>query len=49
MNMLLMYLFASIKVEKGHKVNYLALVLKLCYHCRILRNRLKCYTERWIK
>ena len=32
MNMLLIYLFASMKLEKGHKKNYLALVLKLCYH-----------------
>jgi len=31
MNMLLMYLFASMKLEKGHKKDYLALVLKLCY------------------
>jgi len=32
MNMLLLiYLFASMKLEKGHKKNYLALVLKLCY------------------
>jgi len=31
MNMLLIYLFASMKLEKGHK-NYLALILKLCYH-----------------
>jgi len=30
MNMLLIYLFASMKLEKGHN-NYLALVLKLCY------------------
>jgi hypothetical protein len=30
MNMLLIYLFASMRLEKGHK-NYLALVLKLCY------------------
>jgi len=30
MNMLLIYLFASMKLEKGHK-NYLAVVLKLCY------------------
>jgi hypothetical protein len=29
-NMLLIYLFASMKLEKGHK-NYLALILKLCY------------------
>jgi len=31
MNMLLIYLFASIKLEKRHKNNYLALVLKLFY------------------
>jgi hypothetical protein len=48
MNMLLIYLFADIKLEKGHK-NYLVLVLKLCYRYGILRNRLKYYTERWIK
>jgi hypothetical protein len=48
MNMLLIYLCASMKLEKGHK-NYLALVLKLCYHYNILRNRLKYCTERWIK
>jgi len=29
MNMLLIYLFATMKLEKGHK-NHLALVLKLC-------------------
>ena len=29
--MLLIYLFASMKLEKGHKKNYLSLVLKLCY------------------
>jgi hypothetical protein len=39
MNMLLIYLFASKKLEKGHKKDYLALVLKLCYHYDILRNR----------
>ena len=49
MNMLLIYLFASIKLEKGDKNNYLALVLKLCYHYNVLRNRLKYYMERWIK
>jgi len=48
MNMLLIYLFASLTLGKGHK-NYLALVLKLCYHYDILRNRLKYYTERRIK
>jgi len=31
MNMLLIYLFASMKLEKGHKENDLAPVLKLCY------------------
>jgi len=31
MNMLWIYLFASMKLEKGHKKNYLALVLKLRY------------------
>jgi len=31
MNMLLKHLFASMKLEKGHKKDYLALVLKLCY------------------
>jgi len=31
MNMLLIYLFTSVKLEKGHKKNYLALVLKLRY------------------
>jgi len=31
MNMLLIYLFASMKLEKGHKKNYLALVWKLFY------------------
>jgi len=35
-NMLLIYLFASMKLEKGHKKYYLALVLKLCYHYDIL-------------
>ena len=31
MNMLLIYLFASMKLEVGDKNNYVALVLKLCY------------------
>jgi len=30
MNMLLISLFASMKLETGHENNYLALVLKLC-------------------
>ena len=40
MNMLLIYLFASVKLEKAHK-NCLALVLKLCCHYDILRNSLR--------
>jgi len=48
MDMLLIYLLACMKLEKGHK-NYLTLVLKLCYLYDILRNRLKYYKERWIK
>jgi len=48
MNMLLIYLYASMKLEKGHK-NYLALVLKLCHHYDILRNVLEYYRQRWIK
>ena len=31
MNMLLIYLFASMKLENGHKKDYLVLVLKLCF------------------
>jgi len=31
MNVLLIYLFASLKLENGHKKDYLALVLKLCF------------------
>ena len=31
MNTILIYLFASTKLEKGHKKNYLDLDLKLCY------------------
>jgi len=34
MNVLLIYLFASMKLGKGH---YLAIVLKLCYHYNISR------------
>ena len=49
MNMLLIYLFESMKLEKGHKKYYLALDLKLCYHCDIFGNSLKYYKERWIK
>jgi len=35
MNMLLIYLFASMELEKGRK-NYLVTVLKLCYQYDIL-------------
>jgi len=49
MNMLLIYLSASMKLEKGHKKNHLAVVLKLYYHYDVLRHRFKYYTERWIK
>jgi len=31
MIMSLIYLFASMKLEKGHKKMYLALALKICY------------------
>jgi len=31
MNMLLIYVFASMKLENGHKKDYLASVLKLCF------------------
>jgi len=31
MNMLLIYLFASMKLEKGHNKCYLVLVLIICY------------------
>jgi len=31
MNMSLIYLFVSMKIENGHKKDYLALVLKLCF------------------
>jgi hypothetical protein len=46
LNMLFIYLFASMKLEKEHKKIYLVLVLKLCYRYDILRTRLKYYTER---
>jgi len=29
--MLLIYLFTAMKLEKGHKKDYLALVLKICH------------------
>ena len=36
MNILLIYLSGSMKLEKGYKKYYLALVLKLCCHYVIL-------------
>ena len=48
MHMLLIYLFASMKLEKGYK-KLLGSSFKIMLHCDILRNRLKYYTERWIK
>jgi len=48
MNMLLIYLFASMKLEKGHK-KILGSNFKIMPHYDILRNRLKYYTERWFK
>jgi len=57
MNMLLIYLFESMKLERGHRKNYLALVLKLCYTmifyeigCNIVQNSVlnkKLNTIRW--
>jgi len=48
MNMLLIYLFASMKIEKGHK-KLLGSSFKIMLHYDILRNRFKYYTERWFK
>ena len=48
MNMLLIYLFASMKLEKGHK-KLLGSSFKIMLHYDILQNRLKYYKERWIK
>ena len=36
MNRLLVYLFASMKLEKEHNKIYLVLVLKLCYTTRMI-------------
>ena len=43
MNMLLICLFASMKLEKGHKNNYLALVLKVWYNYDIFHEIRKYY------
>ena len=49
MNMLLIYLFPSMKLEKGHKKRLLSPSFKIMPHCVILRNMLKYYTEWWFK
>jgi hypothetical protein len=49
MNMLLIYLFAFMKLEKGHKKELLGSSFKILLHYDILRNKLKYYTERWIE
>jgi hypothetical protein len=48
MNMLLIYLSASMKLEKGHK-KLLGSNFKIMLHYDILWNRLKYYTERQFK
>jgi len=48
MNMLLIYLFASMKLEKGRK-KLLGSSFKIILHYDILRNKLKYYAERWFK
>jgi len=48
MNMLLIYLFASMKLENGHK-RLFGSGFKIMLHYVILRNRLKYYTERWFE
>ena len=47
-NMLLIYLFASMKLEKGHKKS-LGSSFKIMLHYDILQNRLKYYTKQWFK
>jgi len=49
MNMLLIYLFAFMKLEKGHKKELLGSSFKILLLYDILRNKLKYYTERWIE
>ena len=48
MNMLLIYLFVSMKLEKGHK-KLLGSSFKIMLHYDILRNRLKYCMEWWFK
>jgi len=48
MNMLLIYLFTSMKLDKGHK-KLLGSIFKIMLHYDILWNRLKYYTEQCFK
>jgi len=48
MHMVLIYLFASMKLEKGHK-KLLGSIFKMMLPYDILRNKLKYYRERRIK
>ena len=49
MNMLLIYLLASVELEKGHKKTFLGSSFKIMLHYYILRNRLLYYMELWFK
>jgi len=46
--MLLIYLFASMKLEKGHEELF-GSSFKIVLHYDILRYRLKYYMQRWFK
>ena len=48
MNMLLIYFFASVKLEEGHKKS-LGSSFKVMPHYDILRSKLRYYIEQWIK
>ena len=48
MNKLLIYLFASKKLEKGQK-KLLGSSFKIMLHYDILQNKLKYYMEQWFK
>ena len=48
MNMLLIYLFALKKLEKGYK-KLLGSSFKIMLHYDILQNRLQYYMEQWFK
>jgi len=49
MSMLLIYLFAYMKLENGHKKRLFGSSFKIMLHYVILRNKMKYYTERWFK